>query len=73
MRISKYKSVFAKAYALNWSEEVFVVKNVKNAVPWTYVIGDLKNEKVVGTFYDKELQKTNQTEFKINVVFEEKR
>ena len=50
-----------------------MVKNVKNAVPWTYVIGDLKNEKVVGTFYDKELKKTNQTEFKINVLFGEKR
>ena len=30
--ISKYKSVFAKVYTLNWSEQVFVIKKVKNTV-----------------------------------------
>ena len=38
VRISKYKNIFAKGYIPNWSEEVFVIKKVKNAVPWTYVI-----------------------------------
>ena len=33
-------------------------------MPWTYAISDLEGEKIVGTFYEKELQKTNQTEFK---------
>ena len=37
-----YKNVFAKYYFQNWPEEVFVIKKVKNAVPWTYVISDLK-------------------------------
>ena len=41
VRISKYKNIFAKAYTPNWSEEVFVIKKVKNTVPWTYVINDL--------------------------------
>ena len=36
--ISKYKNNFAKGCTLNWSEEVFVIKKVKNTVPWTYVI-----------------------------------
>ena len=58
VRLSKYKNIFAKVYVLNWSEEVFVVKKVKNTVPWTYVISDLKGEEIVGTFYEKELQKT---------------
>ena len=49
----------------NWSEEVFVIKKVKNTVPWTYVIGDLNGEEVIGTFYEKELPKTNQEEFRI--------
>ena len=49
----------------NWSEEVFVIKKVKNTVPWTYVINDLNGEKIIGTFYEKELQKTNQKEFRI--------
>ena len=41
VRISKYKSIFAKRYAPNWSEEVFVVSKIKNTVPWTYVVSDL--------------------------------
>ena len=42
VRISKYKNIFAKGYTPNWYEEVFVIKEVKNTVPWTYVISDLK-------------------------------
>ena len=57
VRISKYKNVFAKGYTPNWSEEVFAIKKVKNTVPWTYVISDLKGEGIVRTFYEKELQK----------------
>ena len=40
-RISKYENIFAKGCIPNWSEEVFVIKKVRNAVPWTYVIEDL--------------------------------
>ena len=43
VRISKYKNIFAKGYTPNWSEEVFVIKEVKNTVPWTYIINDLKH------------------------------
>ena len=35
VRISKYKNIFAKGYTPNWSEEFFVIKKVKNTVPWT--------------------------------------
>ena len=56
-RISKYKNTFAKGYVSNWSEEVFVIKNVKNAVPWTYFIGDLKDEKIVEIFFRKRIAK----------------
>ena len=59
VRISKYKNIFAKGYTPNWSEEVFVIKEVKNTVPWTYVINDLHGEEIIVTFYEKELQKTN--------------
>ena len=54
------------------SEEVFVIKKVKNTVPWTYVINDLNGEEIVGTFYEKELQKTNQKEFRIEKVIKRK-
>ena len=35
VRISKYKNIFAKGYTPNWSDEVFVVRKIKNTVPWT--------------------------------------
>ena len=41
VRISKYKNIFAKGYAPNWSEEVFVINKINNTVPWTYAISDL--------------------------------
>ena len=72
VRISKYKNLFAKGYTPNWFEEVFVIKKVKNTVPWTYVIDDLNDEEITGTFYEKELQKTNQKEFRIEKVLKRK-
>ena len=35
VRISEYKKIFAKVYTPNWSEEIFVIKEIKNTVPWT--------------------------------------
>ena len=68
VRISKYKNIFAKGYAPNWPEKVFVVSKIKNAPPWTYLINDLNGEEIIGTFYEKERQKTNQQEFRIDKV-----
>ena len=36
-----------------------------NTVPRTYVINDLNREQIAGTFYEKEPQKTNKKEFRI--------
>ena len=72
VRISKYKNIFAKGYAANWSEEVFVVSKIKDTVPWTYVASDLNGEEITGSFSEKELQKTNQEEFRIEKVLKEK-
>ena len=60
VRISKYKNIFVKGYTPNWSEEVFIINKIKNTVPWTYAISDLNGEEITGSFYEKELQKTNQ-------------
>ena len=49
----------------------FVVKK-KNTVPWTCVISDLNGDEIVGSFYEKELQKTNQKEFRIEKVIKKK-
>ena len=59
VKISKYKNIFAKGYVPNWSQEDFVIKNVKNTTLWTYVISHLKGEEIVETLYEKKLQKTN--------------
>ena len=56
VRISKHKNILAKSYVPNWSEKAFVIKKVKNTVPWTYIIIDLKGDEIVGTFYKIELQ-----------------
>ena len=50
VRISKCTNIFAKGYMPNWSEEVFVIKEMKNTVPWTYVIDDLNCEEIIRSF-----------------------
>ena len=71
-RISKHKNVFAKGYTQNWLEDVFIICKNKNTVPWTYVISDLNGEPITGTFYEKELQKTNQNKYRIEKVIKRK-
>ena len=59
-------------HTATWSEEVFVIKKVKNIVPWTYVINHLDGEEILGMFYESELQKTNQKEFRMGKVIKRK-
>ena len=68
VRIAKYKNIIAKGHTPNWSEEIFVISKIKNTVPWTYLPSDFNGKKIVGKFYEKELQKTNQNEFRIEKV-----
>ena len=56
-RISKFKSMFAKGYTPNWSREIFIVNKINDTVPYTYNIKDLNGEKIIGSFYDRELQR----------------
>ena len=72
VRISRHKKVSAKEYAPHWSEEVFRIKKVKNTVLWTYVIMDLNSEDIVGTFYEKEFQNTNQEKLRTEKVIKRK-
>ena len=72
VRICKYKNIFAKGYTPSRSEQAFVNKKVKTTVPRTHVINDLNGDKIIGTFYEKELQKTNQQEFRIEKVIKRK-
>ena len=58
VRISKFKNIFAKGHTPNWSTEIFIVDKINDTVPYTYNIKDLNGKKIIGSFYDKELQKT---------------
>ena len=66
VRIPKHENIFAKGYVLNQSDDVFLIKKVKNTMPWTYIIENLNGEEIVGMFYKKELQqKISQAKFRI--------
>ena len=58
VRISKFKNIFAKGYTPNWSREIFIVNKINDTVPYTYNIKDLNGEEIIGSFYDRELQKS---------------
>ena len=58
VRISKFKNIFAKGYTPNWSKEIFIVDKINDTVPCTYNLKDLNDEEIIGSFYDRELQKT---------------
>ena len=58
VRISKFKNIFAKGYTRNWSREIFIINKINNTVPYTYNLKDLNDKEIIGSFYDRELQKT---------------
>ena len=58
VRISKLKNIFAKGYTPNWSNEIFIVNKINDTIPYTCNIKDLNGEEIIGSFYDRELQKT---------------
>ena len=62
MRISKHIKIFAKGDTSKWSEKVFVI--IKVPVLWKNVIEDFNGEEFVGTFYEKEMEKTKSLELK---------
>ena len=58
VRISKFKNIFAKGYTPNWSKEIFIVDKINDTVPYTYNLKNLNDKEIIGSFYDRELQKT---------------
>jgi hypothetical protein len=73
VRISRTKSTFEKGYLPNWSEELYVVDVVQETVPVTYKLKDLLDEEIEGSFYEKELQKTNQEVYRVEKVIRKKK
>ena len=58
VRISKFKNIIAKGYTPNWSTKIFIINKVNDTVPYTYNLKDLNGEEIIGSFYDRELQKS---------------
>ena len=72
VKISNFENIFAKGYTPNWSEEVFIVGKINNTVPWTCVISDMNGEDITGSFYKKELQRTNQQIYRVEKIIKRK-
>ena len=58
VRVSKFKNILAKGYTPNWSREIFIINKINDTVPYTYNLKDLNDEEIIGSFHDRELQKT---------------
>lgn len=58
VRVSKKRTIFSRGYTPNWSTEVFKIINVRNTIPYTYLLDDLTGQPIQGAFYAQELQKT---------------
>lgn len=72
VRITKKKKTFEKGYTPRWTEEVFEITEVQYTNPPTYKLKDWKGEKIIGSFYELELQKTRQDMFRIEKVLRKK-
>ena len=68
VRISKIKKTFEKGYTTGWTEEIFTIVGVKRTSHVMYRIADLNGEKIMGNFYEPEMQKTSQELFRIEKV-----
>lgn len=59
VRLLKYRRIFDKAYHPNFTQELFVISDVKSThKPVYYKLKDLNGEPIEGTFYNEELVKS---------------
>ena len=68
VRISLLKNTFEKGYTSNWSEQIYVIYDIKSSNVHYYYLKDLNGEKLDGTFYQEELLKTNMKENDLYII-----
>ena len=73
VRITKKKKVFEKGYTTRWTEEIFTIKKIQNTDPITYKLEDLQGEEIKGSFYEPELQKTDQQIYRIEKIIKKEK
>jgi hypothetical protein len=59
VRIIKNRLTFQKGYKTKWSSEIFMITDVLLTNPTTYKMKDQQDNEIIGSFYDKELQRIN--------------
>lgn len=73
VRISRTKGIFEKGYLPNWSEEIFTIVQVLHTTPVTYKLQDTLGDLIEGSFYEQELQKTQQEIYRVEKVLQKKK
>ena len=73
VRISRIKGIFEHGFLPNWSEQIYKIHKINNSTPVTYILRDLQDEVIEGSFYDEELQKTSQEVYRIEKVLRKKK
>ena len=53
--MTKYENIFSEGYTKYWSRQIYVIDSVLKTNPWTYTIKGLNGEKIIGSFYEREL------------------
>ena len=59
VRVSLLKNTFEKGYTSNWSEQIYVIYDIKSSNVHYYYLKDLNGNEIDGTFYQEELLKTD--------------
>ncbi len=70
VRLAVQKDKFEKAYIINWSDRVYTVKEVKNTLPYTYVVVDERGKEHKGTFYEQDLQHNKDDRYRVEKVLD---
>ena len=73
VRISRIKGLFEKGYLPNWSEALYIIDKVQKTVPVTYKIKDSMDRIIDGSFYNEELQKSDQEVYRVEKVIRKKK
>ena len=68
VRVSSLRNTFEKSYTSNWSEQIFIIDDIKTSNVHYYFLKDLNGEKIDGTFYEQELLKTNMKENNLYII-----
>lgn len=57
VRLAQERKTFQRGYVTRWTRELFNITHRENTTPYVYRVNDQKRERVLGTFYEEEMQK----------------